>query len=555
MPTQNLHNRLYTLTMLIAAILVATGVVVGDAMHEVIGLWWWLGGLCVAILVAVWTREERQTVCDVAIVCGVVLLGGMRVALSESDQQELNLPSEGVETGDEGGLKGISCECVVLSEPVIRGKTAQFDGYVTHSDRSFLNDGYDLEGKKVRISLLRDTITEHYKSIHLGTGLKVKADLSTLRERHHSGSNFSYLRWLRARGFVCRAFVPIGKWEQRDTDWGGLGVSQSVQLLALEGRQKILERLQRADMSADAYSIAVAMTLGEKSSVTHELREEYSVAGVSHILALSGTHLSVIYMLFMLFVRKHRRRDNLPVLLFIWGYAFMAGLPISVVRASLMLSIFHLSHMSGRIQNPFNVLGLTAVIMLLLSPESLWDVGFQMSFTAVASIYLFQPIIQEQMPPSLQRQPKKIERQQKASVVRRKRIGRKVWEMCGMTISAQIGTAPLTAYYFGRFTLYFLLANVVVLPVSTVVIGMMLCLVVLCVADMLSGGLLMIFVDGMAWIVSSVVSLLNWFVSAIAGLPGASIEDIDLNVWQVGLLYVMLGCVYRLCRMFLKPRM
>jgi competence protein ComEC len=154
--------------------------------------------------------------------------------------------------------------------------------------------------------------------------------------------------------------------------------------------------------------------------------------------------------------------------------------------------------------------------MLLLNPKSLFDAGFQMSFMAVLAILLFYPLFE-----SVWSQPFLFDH----------RIFKWLWTMLAVSCAAQIGVAPLIAYYFGRFSNYFLLTNLVVVPAATLILYL---------------SLLVLLIPSLAYLLIYIVEALNHLLSWIATLPGASIEGLHPTLLQVWMTYVIIGAVYLL---------
>ena len=144
-------------------------------------------------------------------------------------------------------------------------------------------------------------------------------------------------------------------------------------------RDRLLQRLSDGGIEGDAYAVVAAMALGDKSSLTKELKDMYSLTGASHVLALSGLHLGIIYMLLSLLVRGRRWRmlSQLFLIISIWGFVFLVGMSVSVVRAAIMLSVYALLSLGHRDKMSVNTLAFTAIVMLMVNPMSLFDVGFQ----------------------------------------------------------------------------------------------------------------------------------------------------------------------------------
>ena len=264
------------------------------------------------------------------------------------------------------------------------------------------------------------------------------------------------------------------------------------------------------------YAVLAAMTLGDKSALTKDLKEKYSVTGASHILALSGLHLGIIYfLLFRLTLgRCHFWFSQVVIILSIWAFAFLTGFSTSVVRSATMISIYALFSVAGRHRSPVNLLCFTAIVMLLVNPASLYDVGFQLSFSAVLAILLLMPLFESFFPENY--------------FVGRP-VQRYIYNMVGLSVAAQIGVAPLIAYHFGRFPTYFLLTNFLVIPAATII---------------LYGALLVVVVPSLTPALFWVVGLLNKALGWISQMPCSSIDGLHPSVLQISLLYVVFFCFY-----------
>ena len=185
-------------------------------------------------------------------------------------------------------------------------------------------------------------------------------------------------------------------------------------------------------MQGDELAVLSALTVGDKEELSEHIIETYSVAGASHVLALSGLHIGFISALLLFFLSPlwNRWRGLKPLLLlmvivFLWGFAFLTGLSPSVIRAVIMCSFWLLSTLfSACGKMALNTLGATAFLMLLLKPVWLFDVGFQLSFSAVAAILLLQPGLY-------------------GLVSVKNTVLRKIWGLATVSVAAQVGTAPL----------------------------------------------------------------------------------------------------------------
>ena len=170
-------------------------------------------------------------------------------------------------------------------------------------------------------------------------------------------------------------------------------------------RQQVLDRYRQWGVSEEAFGVVAAMTLGEKSLLEKDVKETYSKVGASHILALSGLHLMIIYAFISLFIawRRFRLLSQVVVVAALWAFAFLVGMSPSVVRSALMITLYALLSLGHRERMSVNTLSLAAIVMLVVNPPSLFDISFQLSFMAVLAILLERhrssPIIFTVSPP------------------------------------------------------------------------------------------------------------------------------------------------------------
>ena len=293
---------------------------------------------------------------------------------------------------------------------------------------------------------------------------------------------------------------------------------ERTQQYFLHQRTQLLQRLESSGLSDDQYAVVAAMALGEKSALTHELKDTYSKTGASHILALSGLHLGIIYALLSMLVvgRRWQMISQVAIILSIWAFVFLVGMSASVVRSAVMLTVYALLAIGHRQKMSVNTLAFTAIVMLLISPQALFDVGFQMSFMAVFAILLFVPLFYRPF---------------SAEYLMTHRIVNWLWGMVAVSIAAQIGVAPLIAYYFGRFSCYFLLTNFIVIPAATLILY-------------LSLGTLLIPALGV--LLASIVGLLNTTLVYISTIPGATIEGLHPSVMLTISIYGIIFATYYL---------
>jgi competence protein ComEC len=288
---------------------------------------------------------------------------------------------------------------------------------------------------------------------------------------------------------------------------------EAVYQKAQEQNQKLRERLQNTGLDNETLSISSALLLGQKSELSKETRKDYAQVGASHLLALSGMHLGILYgLLYLLFIRRIRFSEWKwfwlpPILLTIWGYAFIAGMPVSLVRASIMFSLATIATLAQADTPPLHILALSALIILLFTPNALFQIGFQLSFIAVFFILaLYIPI--------------------------RERLGlrNKIANLLVLSAVAQLGTAPLSIYYFHSLPLLGALVSIILIPLTTIIIYL---------------GLLVLLIPlgCTTWLLSTAISIQEWIVRMAGSIPHTTITDLYPTWWQVLLIYMLLLCI------------
>ena len=206
--------------------------------------------------------------------------------------------------------------------------------------------------------------------------------------------------------------------------------------------------------------------------------------------------------------RRWQMITQVATVLSIWAFVFLTGMSASVVRSAIMLTVYALLALGHRQKMSVNTLAFTAIVMLLVTPKALFDVGFQMSFMAVFSILLFVPLFYRPF---------------SAEYLMTHRAVSWLWGIVAVSVAAQIGVAPLIAYYFGRFSCYFLLTNFIVIPAATLILYLAL-------------GTLLI----------PSLGVLNTTLLYIATIPGATIEGLHPSVGLTVAIYGVLLAAYYL---------
>ena len=252
----------------------------------------------------------------------------------------------------------------------------------------------------------------------------------------------------------------------------------------------------------DASGVIIGLTTGLKTYMRKEIKASFSKSGTMHLMAVSGLHVNFIYMiltsitLLMGNIKSMRYARAGIILAVIWLYAFFTGMAPSILRAVIMITMAEAGRVTGKDNNSLNALSFAVLAICIHNPASAFDAGFQLSFLATLSIIMLVKPLSSLYNPG-------------------NRIMKYLWNSACVSLCCQTGTLPLTIHYFGFFPLYFLLSNIVAIPLSSVII-------LFGIAQFsLSESFLS---DDMASVAVWLCKVLIWFTGRIESLPLSVIE-------------------------------
>ncbi len=393
----------------------------------------------------------------------------------------------------------------IVSDP---DQTSKYSKYIFRLDSLFDGGSVCVSGK-ILLYVRKDSTETGFQ---YGDRLKVSGSILEISEPSNPAV-FDYKTYLARDNLFGQSFIE--QHEVRKVDH--LPPSEVI-LLAINIRKQTEVIIDELIKDGRPRQIIKALVTGVKSELDPEVQSAYSNAGVIHVLAVSGLHVGIIYLALLWltkpFDRKWRWFGSIFIIVGIWFYAMVTGLSPSVMRASVMFSVIALQRMTNRSSNVYNSLGIAALILLIYNPNFIYSVGFQLSFLAVLSIVFLHP---------------KLE-----SIFHfRYSIPQKIWSLACVSLAAQIGTTPLVLYYFHQFPSYFLLTNLVVVPVITILL-------------FLTFPLIFLKALGITWatfpavLVNETVNFLNAFIFLAQKLPYSVVDWIYLPVGQVLILYGIL---------------
>lgn len=324
---------------------------------------------------------------------------------------------------------------------------------------------------------------------------------------------FDYGKYLKRQGFGATTYIGSEKWQK-------LGENESFSLFRLAdiSRRHLLNIYRDLGIRGDEFAVLAALILGYTDEINPDILIGYSATGAVHILSVSGLHVGIIYafLLFLLsFIRKSRKTNILKgiiIILFLWTYAFITGLSPSVMRSAFMFSFVAGALCFDRKSGIYNSIFMSAFFMLLIDPNNLFNIGFQLSYSAVLSIVIFSYPAHKVMKT-------------------KNKIAHWTWDTFIVSIAAQLGTAPFTIYYFHQFPLYFLLTNFIAIPLSTFIIYLAIVVLALSFVPYLPVAL--------AFVLDKSVWLLNNSIVSIFNLP-SSVIPVSVDFFQMWLLVAVI---------------
>jgi competence protein ComEC len=362
---------------------------------------------------------------------------------------------------------------------------------------------------KVVLNVQKDSLVNRLKVDNL---LFTKPDFKEINSPLNP-HQFNYKNYLAKQGIHQQLFLENHQFKK-------VGFSAfSLKGISAKFRNHVEESLKKYNFKADELAVINALLLGQRQDISKELVSDYSRAGAIHILAISGLHVGIILLILNWFfkplekLKKGKYIKTFLVVLFLWMFAFVAGLSASVVRAVTMFTFLSIG-LSFRRKNIIEFSLISSMFLLLIvKPMFLFDVGFQLSYLAVFGIIWIQPKLFKIYNP-------------------RFIIDKKVWELITVSVAAQAGILPLSLFYFHQFPSLFLLSNLIIIPF---------------LGAILIGGIVIIFLSlvgflpqFLASIYGFIISLMNNFVNWISHQEQFLLKEISVSLLMMIASYVFI---------------
>lgn len=292
-----------------------------------------------------------------------------------------------------------------------------------------------------------------------------------------------------------------------------------ISYLAEQVRDKLLKVLATSRLEKEEKSVVSALTLGYRAELEPETRDYFASTGAMHVLAVSGLHVGLIYLILNFFLKRVQNSKTgrilhpIAIISFLWFYAFITGFSPSVQRATVMFTFVIIGNSMRRPINIFNSIAASALLLMLHNPKVIFEVGFQLSYLALLGIVLLQPPMESVIP------------------IKNKFL-KWLWALFTVSLAAQLSTFPLGVFYFNQFPNFFWLSNFVVIPGAMIIFWSSFAFFLSSPLPFISD----IISEVIQFFTNLMLTILKW----ISELPHAIYDGLIFSHLQVLLIYTIL---------------
>lgn len=407
---------------------------------------------------------------------------------------------------DNASMSDNSYVVEIKTPPVKKDRYYRTEAIILHSSDSIINKS--LVGSTILLNIESDSLLQTPKLCD-----KYLLHARIKRPNNQGLGGFDYGKYLMRNGLCGVSYV-------NNNNLKYLSSAKPKNLIShvYLFKSKLINRFEKIGIVGNQLSILSAILLGEKGTLSSDLKATFSASGASHILVVSGMHVGFIFLVILFILKIFHRKFKLAILFLglsiLWSYALLTGLAPSVVRASFMFSMMLIFRELGEKYRVEHALFFSATILLLCNPNTLFDVGFQLSYLAVASITYFYPLFSKQI-------------KLKSKILK--------WfaQSIALTVSAQIFTLPIVVYNFNQFPSFFVLSNIVVTFFAPIIF---------------IGGILSLALSYLPYVNLFIGEIMNYAITIfykviefIVALP-YSTTNIYLSFIEVVLLYGIIFC-------------
>ncbi|WP_299435262.1 ComEC/Rec2 family competence protein [uncultured Maribacter sp.] len=363
---------------------------------------------------------------------------------------------------------------------------------------------------KILVNISKDSL---YFPLHIDDEIKTVASLKEINAPLNP-YQFNYKKYMQTLGVYHQVNLKHENVIRNKNSSSTLyGFSSKI-------RNHIIKKLKQAPFGSQELAVIEALLLGQRQDLSNTTYDNYKKAGAVHILAVSGLHIGILLLILEFLLQPltylpYGRKIKLATLvLLLWSFALLAGFSASIIRATTMFSFVAYALYLNRPSNTFNILALSmGFILLVISPNLIFQVGFQMSYAAVFAIAWIFPMLQRFW------FPKNI-------------VLNKVWQLLSVSIAAQVGVLPISLFYFHQFPSLFFISNLLIIPFLGVILGLGILVILLAVANCLPNNIVLVY--------NTIIYWMNYIIGWVAEQEAFLFSNISFNQLQLFLSYGIL---------------
>ncbi|WP_291399455.1 ComEC/Rec2 family competence protein [Daejeonella sp.] len=395
----------------------------------------------------------------------------------------------------------------IINEPKTAAGIVRFEAEVP---AIYFNNSIQSSTGKLLVAIKIDSLKN--RSFYYGDLLLVPSNFKEIEAPYNPGE-FDYKSYLKNKQIYYQQFVDLSQVKKVAEQFGN-----PIIFYALSLRKKLVQKFVKYIPDEEASSLASALILGYRAELSNDLVEAYSKTGTMHVLSVSGMHVGIVFLVLTFFLKAMNKNRQLILIRaiiiigVIWFYSLLTGFSPSVCRSALMLSFVVLGKAINKNQNTYNLMAISAFFLLLYDPFYLFDVGFQLSYLAVAGLVYFHPIIYN-------------------SFYIKNKILDYLWSYSALSLAAQVATFPISVYYFHQFPIYFLLSNLlIVLPVAIIMyVGIAFLFMPFEILNKLFGTFL-----------NYLINFTNNILYKIENLPFSALEGLWISAFELLFLFLII---------------
>ncbi len=474
----------------------------------------------VLILIGVSIRKKWFTAALVCAAGFLFLLGFFNI------QKQIYFPRDDFRILQDIDQGKVTVEGMVTESPV---SYQEKDVLIVRCLRILENQSYAPTAGIVRLSIPPDL------NFHYGDYIRFQSNLKKIQNFNNPG-RFDYERYMNLQGIYVSGFVS----DRSEIILLRKDTSGSLRL-KLEEFRSYLKKIIIQNSATPEREVLEAMTLGNQNAIPDDIRDHFNKTGTSHILSISGLHIGMVagtfFMLIFLCLKSSEYlmlRFNIIKLaaaaafIIVLFYAFIAGLGVPVMRATLMAFVFLAALLSGKQKDMHNTLALAGLMILVISPDALFDISFQLSFASVWAIILIVPGLSNLLPMKMSALPDWV-----------RSIIRYVYLTTIVGLAATMGTLPLIVYYFDRVSVVTFLANLIAVPLlGTLTLAVAMFFILFSFAPVISGYCIQL--------ASFLTQVSIHLISQLAALSWSSLSVAKPDILEIALFYAIIFLVFQL---------